>query len=678
MRLAAKCETGVLKGVFAVLFFVFSTIASASPVASRDAPSVIPRPLNMSQKDGGFTITAQTEVIASGALDAKAEQLIGMLAPATGLRLPHSASQPKGNCIVLELDDALTPFGKEGYVLEVTTSRISIKAPAEAGIFYGIQTLRQLLPVEIASPNVLANHEWVVPCVTIEDNPRFAWRAFMLDEARHFKGKEEVRKLLDQMSELKMNMFHWHLTDDQGWRIEIQKYPKLTSIGAKRADTQIGGWNSPKRSGEPHKGFYTQEEIRELVAYAAARHITIVPEIGMPGHAGAAIAAYPELGTTGEAIEVPVTFGKHLHTYNPASETTYEMLSDILEEVVSLFPGSFIHIGGDEVRFEQWTQSPEVKALMEKEGLKTMADVQIHFSNRMSQIIEAKGRRLMGWNEILGDDLHGFLKNQTRSAASLSKQAVVHFWKGNPALAERAINAGHDVVNSWHAYSYLDYGYGGIPLGKAYHFDPVFKGLKPEFHHRVLGMGCQMWGEWISTVEKMEVQVYPRLAAFAEVGWTRLHQKDYGQFKIALSAQMKRWDLQGIGYAKVDLATVFASDFFNVNTVGAWTPEKVKTEWSDLEGGTQNIITGNGSYEAILLYQKGSHGIDIRQVALYEDGKEVAIDKHEGFSGTKKTGIFYKLTVTDFNPAATYTLKARVKGSGGTDSYGEIKLRQVN
>ncbi len=642
-------------------------------------PRVIPRPVSITQQEGRFIITPDTGVVASAPLAKKAEQLIEMLAPAAGFRLRHSASASQGGrAIVLELDDALHPLGEEGYTLTVTPSQVLIRASSEAGIFYGMQTLRQLLPVEIASSEAVADLVWAVPCVTIEDRPRFAWRAFMLDEARHFKGMEVVNKLLDQMSALKMNVFHWHLTDDQGWRIEIKKYPKLTTLGSKRTDTQIGGWNSPERSGVPHEGFYTQEEIREVVAYAAARHITIVPEIGMPGHAGAAIAAYPELGTTREKITVPVTFGKHLHTYNPASETTYAMLSDILDEVVSLFPGSFIHIGGDEVRFEQWKESGDVKALMEKAGLETMADVQIHFSNRMSQIIEAKGRRLMGWNEILGDDLHGFLINQTRSAASLSKQAVVHFWKGNPALAERAIKAGHDVVNSWHAYSYLDYGYGGIPLGKAYHFDPVFKGLKPEFHHKVMGMGCQMWGEWIPTVEKMEYQVYPRLAAFAEVGWTPPAQKDYQQFKAALAGQMKRWDLQGIGYAKVDLATVLPSDFFNVNTVGTWTPEHLENEWAEIETGTHNIIGGNDTYEAILLYQKGAHGIDISQVALYEEGKEVAVDKHMGFSGNKKKGIFYELKVSDFNPAATYTLKARVKGSGGTDSRGEIKLRQVN
>jgi len=340
------------------------------------------------------------------------------------------------------------------------------------------------------------------------------------------------------------------LSDDQGWRVEIKKYPRLTEVGSKRKDSQVGFWNSEKRSGQAHSGFYTQEQIKEIVAYAAERHITIVPEIEMPGHASAAAAAYPELSTQRVPVEVATVFGKHTVAFNPADENVYRILSDILDEIADLFPSEVIHIGGDEVRFDHWKQSDDVKQLMEREGFKTVADVQIYFTNRMSRIIEAKERRMMGWNEILGDDLHGFLKGQTRDKASLSSNALVHFWKGNSDLATRAIRAGHDVINSWHLYTYLDYTYKQIPLSKAYNFDPVFKGLEPQYHDKIKGFGCHMWGEWIPKVAHMEWQVYPRLSAYAEVGWTALDRKDYDDFKGRMTFQVRRWDILGIGYAK--------------------------------------------------------------------------------------------------------------------------------
>jgi hexosaminidase len=521
-------------------------------VAEEAHCSIIPMPQSFQSRTGHFLLNRSTCIRYN---EPKAQPVARMLAlylrPATGFALPVSQGASQANSVSLTLDPQLKDLGSEGYELIVGKESVCIKAFQPAGLFYAIQSLRQLLPPALVSTHVLAEQPWHIPACTIKDRPRFAWRAFLLDEARHFKGMAVVKQVLDQMAGLKMNVFHWHLTDDQGWRIEIKQYPRLTEVGSKRNDTQVGGWNSPKRSGKPHEGFYTQAQIKEIVQYAKDRHITIMPEIEMPGHASAACSAYPELGTSHGPIEVPVVFGKLASCYNAADENVYRMLSAILDEVVSLFDSPVIHIGGDEVRFDHWKQSEQIKTLMQREGLKTLADVQIHFTNRMSWIIQNKQRRMMGWNDIMGDDLHGFLKDgQVAQAAALANDTIVHFWKGSPELAKKAIDRGHEVVNSWHVYTYLDYNYQSIPLKKAYDFDPMFAGLSQEQQSKVLGLGCQMWGEWIPSVADMERQVYPRIAAYAEVGWTETAHKDYAGFQQRIKHQYERWDRTGIQYTR--------------------------------------------------------------------------------------------------------------------------------
>jgi hexosaminidase len=354
----------------------------------------------------------------------------------------------------------------------------------------------------------------------------------------------------------KMNVFHWHLTDDQGWRIEIKKYPNLTEVGSKRADTQIGGWDSDQFSGQSHEGFYTQDQIREIVQYATERHIIIVPEIEMPGHASAAIASYPWLGASGKKIEVSVRFGKHYDIFNVADPQVEQFLTDILLEIMDLFPSKVIHIGGDEVKYNQWKESKQIQIYMKEEGLKTPADLQIHFTNKISNFIESQGRRMMGWNEILGGHvLHAYQSDEdTKVSEKLAQNAIIHFWKGDLQLAEEAVLSGYDIVNSYHKFTYLDYTYKDIPLQKAYNFDPIPEGLDSTLHIKVLGLGCQMWGEWIPTVERMEYQVYPRLSAYAEVGWTDKDMKDFDDFMFRLETMKNRWENLGIQFAKLELA----------------------------------------------------------------------------------------------------------------------------
>lgn len=654
---------------------LISCLALALPAIAAKISPIIPQPLKVELKQGDFKFTANTVIVAPAQLSSEAFALRDLLAPATGYDLPIQPESTNAPQIKLALDPSLKNFGREGYTLHVEPLGVLIQSSSPAGVFYGVQSLLQLLPPEIVSKQK-TEASWQIPCLEVSDQPRFSWRAFMLDEARHFKGEKEVKRLLDQMAALKMNVFHWHLTDDQGWRIEIKKYPRLTSVGSKRADTQTGSWGSKTRSGQPHGGFYTQEQIKDIVAYAKARHITIVPEIGMPGHACAAIASYPELGTNKKAIPVMTVFGKALDVYDPSSDYVYTFMSDVLDEVIALFPSKIIHIGGDEVKFEQWQRSDAVKELMIKKQLKTMADVQLYFTNRMASIVQKKGRNIMGWNEIMGDDLHGFLKGgQTAKTGKLDKDTVVHFWKGSSKLAKRAVKDGHTIVNSLHSFTYLDYGYGSISLQKAYGFDPVLKGLSPAEEKRIIGTGCQMWSEWIPTVEKMEYQIYPRLAAYAEVGWSALEVKDYRNFSERLVLQIKRWDIQGIGYASVTGHTYMAKDFFNHNKVDTWTPGQTPSRRGDVEFSTGEEIKAAGKYEVAFVYSRGAHALSITSVSLLEDGKVVASDKHQAMSGSKLSRVVFNLHLKKHKPAAKYTLKVAASGSGGTDSYGEVKIK---
>jgi len=658
------------------LTFIFLLLCVAMTCSAKQEVTIIPQPQSIQLGENIFELKRYFTIYADTQFVPEAKYLIKVLNKATEKQATIKLGLQKNSVVSLLKSDK--NLGNEGYHLTVNDAGIVITATTNAGAFYGLQSLVQLLPAQVLAKGK-ADFPFYLPHIAIKDAPRFPWRAFMLDEARYFKGMTAVKTILDQMALHKMNVFHWHLTDDQGWRIEIKKYPRLTEVGAKRKDSQIAEWDSPMRSGHEHKGFYSQNEIREIIQYAKERHVTVVPEIGMPGHASAAIAAYPELSTSGKQIEVPVVFGKMPDSFNVADENVYRILTDILDEVIALFPSNVIHIGGDEVRFEQWQQSEEVKKMMLREGLKTMADVQIFFTNRMSQIIESRGRRMMGWNDIMGDDLHGFLKNgQTVKAASLSKNALIHFWKGSAKLAEKAIRKGHDVVNSWHSYTYLDYSYSFNGLAKIYSFDPVFKGLEPKYHSAIKGLGCQMWGEWIPNEQKMSKQIYPRFSACAEVGWTSLARKDYENFRRRMIVQQKRWDYQNIEYTKIYQNKLTAKDFFNYVKVGAWSSEQIQQSYQTIKWNVSEQVQAQGTFDVAMVFDKGLDATEIEWLALYEDGQEVVKDSHYGFSGHMLENISYKLKLDSFKKGAVYTLKASLKGSKGKDSSGEVRLVEVD
>lgn len=430
-----------------VTLILLTTLCSfTSPTIWGQEINIIPRPQEISLGKGIFTVDEGLQIVSpivsSHAVDALRDHIYNT----TGLRPQNTqTNQADAAAIHFKLDNKLA---EEAYRLAISPEEIQILAKNDTGWYYGVQSLIQLFPQLTDSTERISS--FLLPTVTINDAPRFPWRAFMLDEGRFFKGMEQVKMLLDEMAHLKMNVFHWHLVDDQGWRIEIKKYPLLTEIGSKRKSSQIGPlkWDSPIQSAEPHEGFYTQEQIREIIKYAEERYITVVPEIEMPGHSGAAIAAYPWLGTAKKEIEVPIRFGVSEDVYDVSDPKVIEFLTDVLDEVIDLFPSKVIHIGGDEVKYTHWNSSETVQNYMHENGLNSSAELQVFFTNHISQYLQSKGRRMMGWNEILGQNIHEYQDEaETESSQELAKSTIVHFWRGDLERATRAAESGFEIVN---------------------------------------------------------------------------------------------------------------------------------------------------------------------------------------------------------------------------------------
>ena len=522
-------------------FLLLLSFTIMLPLFAERGTTLLPCPVEMKQTGPTITFSKHLEVGYSKELAKEAHFLKSFIENDFSANVVLKRKKKKA-FIQLELNSKILAGKAESYVLEISQNQIKIASSSATGIFYGVQSLRQILTDN--------GETLTAPQLKIQDYPRFAWRAFMLDEARNFKGVAVVKDLLDDMASLKMNVFHWHLTNDQGWRIEIKKYPRLTEVGAYRDSTELYHFGSNVFDGKPHGGFYTQNEIRELVQYAADRHITIVPEITIPGHFTAAVAAYPWLGTRHDTVKVSPKFGVHYAALNVANPKAYEFLSDVFDEVIDMFPSPVIHIGGDELRYNQWNESQEVQAYMKDHGLHSGAELQVHFTNRVSKMLEEKGRNMIGWNEITGDRLHDYQANNDKSEMKgvLAKGTLVQFWQGSPLLMNKAIEQGYNIVNSYNTYTYLDYDYNSISLKKAYSFNPIPEGIDKEKEANVIGMGCQMWGEFIPTVESMNAKVYPRIAAYAEVGWTRQEAKDYEQFMGSLDYFLTKWKSKGIVY----------------------------------------------------------------------------------------------------------------------------------
>ena len=499
--------------------------------------TVIPYPNSIEVKDGQFEFKRVLLVDVDTCFKSEIELLSSVFRDEYGIKLILSS---KGTLLIKKNDQ----LSENVYKLQANKKGILIEASTKKSCFYALQTLRQLVK--------LNGRGWYqIHSCDIIDSPKYSWRAFMLDESRYFKGTVFVKNMLDQMALLKMNVFHWHLTDDQGWRIEIEKYPLLTEIGAWRDSTQIAKVSQgmpAKFYPYAHGGFYTKDEIRDIIDYAAKRHIMIVPEIEMPGHASAAVAAYPWLSPTGEKIAVPGGIGGiYNSTYNVADDKVYTFLTDVLGEVIDLFPSKIVHIGGDEVKFDTWNSNKKIKALMMKEKLTNASDVQVFFVNKISNFIASKQCRMIGWNDIMGKNLHAW-STEANANQKLASGTIVHFWKGEASLLKEALADGYEVVNSNHWDTYLDYTYNRLPLEKSYNFSPIPNDVNPIHAKQILGLGCQMWSETIPKVCDAYRQIFPRIAAYAEVGWTASENKNFNRFSQNLLPLKRYWDSKGISY----------------------------------------------------------------------------------------------------------------------------------
>lgn len=419
----------------------------------------------------------------------------------------------------------------EAYQLIILGEEITITAGNEKGVFYALQTLRQL----IMAGYQVGSTQIEIQAVRIMDAPRFQWRGFMLDEARHFQGIQTVKDLLDWMSYFKMNIFHWHLTEDQGWRIEINQYPRLIEVGAYRPASQVSGFLGKKLNAIPHTGFYTQDEIKQIVSYATARHIQVVPEIEMPGHSQAALAAYPELGCAGGPYLVSPHWGIHSDIMCPGKAWTTTFLQNVLTEVMDLFPGKYIHTGGDEAPKSRWKKCPDCQQLARENGVTRINDLQTILTNRISQFLDKHGRTLIGWNEMLAEEL--------------DPNAVVQYWVGKEKTVMKHIRSGRKAILSNFAAYYLDHTYAHSSLDKVYQYEPVFKELEPEYHHNILGIETPLWTEFVPNRPRLDWQVFPRLLAVAETAWLEPMKKDLTSFHQRLPTFLKQLDAKNIGYA---------------------------------------------------------------------------------------------------------------------------------
>ena len=508
-------------------------------------PSVIPQPVQMEVGRGIFDLDADTRIVLTNPTN-EVQQLTESWArpiratSGFNLQLVDTPSDAPSNTITLRLSpDASHPA--EGYHLDVTSDAVTVEAKTPAGLFYGLQTLTQLLSGGHSSG-------WSVPVVQIVDAPRFAYRGMHLDVGRHFFPVAFVKKYIDLLAMYKMNKFHWHLTEDQGWRIEIKKYPKLTEIGAYRKETVVGKnferFDRPYvGDGQPHGGFYTQDEVREVVAYARARYIDVIPEIEMPGHATAALAAYPELACTDGPFDVPTTWGIFEDVFCPKEET-FQFLEDVLTEVIALFPSQYIHIGGDEVPKVRWKESELAQEVITREGLADEEELQSYFIKRIETFLQAQGRRLIGWDEIL--------------EGGLAPDATVMSWRGMEGGIEAA-RQGHDVIMTPTSHTYFDYYQGDpvqeplairglTPLEKVYGFEPVPETLSAEDAAHILGAQGNVWTEYMATTDYVEYMVFPRMLALAEVVWSPQELRNWEDFVQRLPAQLQHLDTLGVNY----------------------------------------------------------------------------------------------------------------------------------
>jgi len=547
-----------MKKLLVASFFSGISLLVLSQTASIN---IIPIPASVTAKTGSFQLTDKS-VILLASTDADANRVAHFLADAlntpTGYKIPVSKSGSGGAIKLVLLSSQDKSLGNEGYKLSVTTNEVTVSANKAAGLFYGAQSILQLLPKEIESKTVAKDVSWTMPAVEITDYPRFGWRGLMFDVTRHFFTKQEVKSFIDDMVKYKFNMLHLTLSNDEGWRVEIKALPKLTSVGAWNVK-KVGTFGSftPPADDEPrdYGGFYTQDDIKELVQYAKDRFVNILPEIDVPGHSLAAVASYPELSCTQGADKYKVRSGENFmdwshgappialidNTLCPANDKVYDFLDKVFTEVAALFPFEYIHVGGDECPKNFWEKSDAIKALMQKEKLKTQEEVQSYFEKRVEKIVESKGKKVIGWDEIL--------------EGGLAPNAAVMSWRGIKGGIEAA-KMGHEVVMSPTTYAYLDYMqgdaiieppvYATLRLQKSYEFEPVPDGVDAKL---IKGGQANLWTEQVYNMRHLQYMIWPRAFATAESVWSPKEKKNWNDFEARVEKHFERYDVAEKKYA---------------------------------------------------------------------------------------------------------------------------------
>lgn len=612
---------------------------------------VIPRPVRIEPATGHFIISPETRLrYTDQAAEPAAQQLGKALHDLTKWDLPPALlteSNP-ADSILLALDDGLQGHGPEHYQLRIHPDQVTLLAAAPAGLVNGVQTLRQLLPIRriLGLPDKWIS--WRLPCATIEDYPRFGWRGLMMDCSRTFQSVDDLKKTIDRMAFYKLNVLHLHLTDDQGWRLEIRKHPELTRKGARFPKK----WQEP----ETHQGFYTQTEMREVVAYAADRNITIVPEIEMPGHTLAALACYPDLSCTGGPFEIhPFFKGPNIHPdiLCAGNDSVFTFLEEVLAEVMEIFPSSVIHIGGDEAPKVRWQACSKCQARMKDQKLKDEHQLQSWFIQRIEEFVNAQGRHIIGWDEIL--------------QGGLAPNAAVMSWRGTKG-GIAAAQAGHDVVMSPTSHCYFDYSYERIDTLRAWSFEPT-AGLDPEQAERVLGLQANFWSHIDREPALVDRQLFPRLLGIAERGWVPADVRDPDDFLWRVRVHLALLDEMGVAYHRTLPDTAPPST--PGDPVGQWKAPVPET-YSPLTWDVTEQLDGPGTYLATLRYSRGSHRLGIERVELLAGDQVVATDRHRGETGTVHRSNRYELSLPDHQTDLTYTLRASARSEGGTDSNGTV------
>jgi len=637
-----------------VVLFVFISFLSncKSEEYVSEIPQIIPTPNTLTINEGYFLFDRTIGISYDDTFKISGDFLRKYLQKGSAIKLNDS------NDIQFKLDDTIE--NPEGYQLDIQPHKIIISAKTDQGAFYAVQTLRQLLPPEFENGS-FSEENLSIQCITIKDAPEFQYRGMHLDVGRHMFSVDFIKHYIDALALLKMNTFHWHLTEDQGWRIEIKKYPKLQDIAAYRNETLIGHYSDQPHQfdGQRYGGFYTQEDVKAIVAYAKSRHVTVIPEIELPGHAQAAISAYPNLGCTGEQVDVATKWGVFEHIYC-SKEETFQFLENVLDEVVTLFPSEYIHIGGDEAPKTNWKTCDQCQNRIKEEGLKDEHELQNYFITRIEKYLNSKGKKIIGWDEIL--------------EGGLAPNATVMSWRGTKGAIEAAKQK-HNVIMTPTSHCYFDYyqstnpdeptAIGGfLPLEKVYNFNPIPSELSASASKYILGAQGNIWTEYMATEDQVEYMAFPRMLAMSEVVWSKNENKDYPDFVKRIEHFNKRLDVLDINYAnhlyEVNREVVKTKNEITYKLKSLTEGKVIRLSLNDSEPNyesrvyTTPIVIDTSLTIKAAIYKFNSKeklGPTFTQHFNYHKavGKIITIDKlpHESYSGSGPDGLINSITGSD-------------------------------